>query len=473
MINNFWDLLVVFIYLSFVLCIAFYYGKQKRGHRNDLKEQYLAGGTLSFWESLSSILATETSALTFLGIPSVALSGNFSFLQIYIGAIFGRFFIAKFLLPHLYHKQLTAYSSLTSNRSKSFMASIFIISKILSVGVRLYSGSILLALFFGLSPIMAVIITLALTFFYTLFGGLKAVVRTDMVQMALFLTGGIVAHFLIPSVADQTWSHLISEAFANGKLSLTMNSGSYWGYFIGVIAGFLFDIATHGTDQDFMQRLLASKTLRQAQLSIFFSAFASIMTASIFLGVGALMWSYSQTNPFPAHITPDKSFAYFITEFFPVGFKGLMLAGILAATMSTVDSTVNAICACLHCDIFTTRKKALHFYVFRDTLFVSLILLVIAILASKSQQILSLGLTVQSWSAGAMLCFFSAFLWFKRSPSPKILFFMLIASISGVAINTFVLKGTWHWNTYWGFGLGSLFYISYLLFTKKQNLSKA
>ena len=196
MINNIWDLVVVFVYLAIILAIAFSQGKTKRKNRDDAKEQYLAGKSLTFWESISSIIATETSALTFLGIPAIALSGNFSFIQIYIGAIFGRLFIAKVLLPQLYDKGLTAYSSITKSKSRRFMASIFVISKILSVGVRLYSGSILIAIFFGLSPYIAVTITLALTFFYTLFGGLKAVVRTDMVQMGLFILGGIIAHYI-------------------------------------------------------------------------------------------------------------------------------------------------------------------------------------------------------------------------------------------------------------------------------------
>ena len=112
----------------------------------------------------------------------------------------------------------------------------------------------------------------------------------------------------------------MSQAMHAGKFSISMD-GSPWGYVIGIIAGFLFDIATHGTDQDFMQRLLANKSLKSAQRAIFFSSFASICTALIFLGVGALLWSYSQTFAFPAEITPDKSFAYFITEFFPTGLK--------------------------------------------------------------------------------------------------------------------------------------------------------
>ena len=138
-----------------------------------------------------------------------------------------------------------------------------------------------------------------------------------------------------------------------------------------------------------------------------------------------------------------------------------MLAGILAATMSTVDSTINAICACLHSDIFLTRRKALSFYLKRDTLLVSFLLLVVAIIASKSSEILKLGLTIQSWTAGGMLAFFAVFLWLKKSPTSKQLLLILIAALSGVAFNTLVLKFSWHWNTYWGFGFGILVYLTY------------
>lgn len=471
MINHFWDLFVVFVYMAIVIIIAFYQGKSKRENQDDAKEQYLAGKSLSFWESICSIIATETSALTFLGIPAIAYKGNFSFLQIYMGAIFGRFFIAKFLLPRLYNKELTAYSSLTKGNGRKTMASVFIMSKVLSVGVRLYSGSILIALFFGLSPYVAVVITLALTFFYTLVGGLKAVVKTDMMQLALFVFGGLIAHYMIPQTAGLTWFDMMKEAFISGKFSLSMNH-SYHGYFIGIIAGFLFDIATHGTDQDFMQRLLASKSLKSAQRAIFFSSFASIGVALIFLGVGALLWSYSEFVQFPTHLEADKTFAYFITHFFPTGVKGLMLAGILAATMSTVDSTINAICACLHSDIFPRRKKKLRFYLKRDTIITSLLLLVVAIVASHSTGILKLGLTVQSWTAGPMLAFFTSFLWFKKDSSHLNinvkLFIIFIGAILGVGFNTFILKQTWHWNTYWGFTMGMMMNFLLIRFFRRR-----
>lgn len=459
-LEQFQDLLVIFFYLLSILILAFYQGREKRARPDDPRAQYLAGNTLSFKESISSIVATETSALTFLGIPAIAFSQNFSFLQIYIGAIFGRLFIARLLLPKLYGKNITAYSSLTESKSKKFLASIFIISKILSVGVRLYSGSILIALFFHISPYSAIFFTVGITFFYTLFGGLKAVVRTDMLQVCLFIFGGLMAHYMIPHIAQLSWSEMISQGFQNGKLSLSLD-GSPWGYISGILAGFLFDIATHGTDQDFMQRLLAGRTLKSAQKAIFFSSFASIGTALIFLGVGALLWSYAQSFPFPPEITPDKTFAFFITQHFPTGLKGLMLAGILAATMSTVDSTINAISACLHTDIFSSRKKPLRFYVKRDTFLVSLGLLSIAFIASQSEEILKLGLTIQSWSAGPMLAFFAIFLIFKKSPSLKELFFVLLFGILGVSINTFLLKQSWYWNTYWGMGLGMIFYFIY------------
>lgn len=458
------DLVVIFVYLAFVITIAIIAGGKKRKHRNNAKEQYLAGKSLTFWESISSIIATETSALTFLGIPAIALSGNFSFIQIYIGAIFGRLVIARLILPILYDKELTAYSSLSSGVSKKVMASIFVMSKILSVGVRLYSGSILIAIFFGLSPYTAVVFTLTLTFFYTLFGGLKAVVRTDIVQMGLFITGGIVAHFLIPDIADRTWLEMIYQAFDAGKLSIQIGD-SPWGFVTGIIAGFLFDIATHGTDQDFMQRLLAGKNLKSAQRAIFFSSFASITTGLLFLGVGALLWSYTQVSPLPLGIGPDQSFAHFITEFFPPGFRGLMLAGILAATMSTVDSSINAICACLHSDIFTQRKKSLQFYLKRDTFLASLFLLVVAIIASSSSSVLKLGLTIQSWTAGPMLAFFIGHLYFKIKPNLTSSLSTLIMGLVGVAINTIFLENSWHWNTYWGVTLGL---IGMLVFNIKQ-----
>jgi solute:Na+ symporter, SSS family len=466
------DYIVILSYLVGIFFLAFKSSRQIKA-KNLLEEQYLAGKSLTVTESLCSIIATEVSALTFLGIPAFAYGADFSFIQIYLGALFGRIIIAKIMLPRIYDRGITIYSVMGHDGSKEGQRSIAILyslNKFLAVGVRLFSGSILVAQFFNTNIYLAVALICFLTFFYTLVGGLKAVVRTDMVQMLLFITGGITANYIIPQVSELSWTDLIMLANNQGKLNFFDFSNPY-PFIIGVMGGILFDMATHGVDQDFVQRLTANKSLKGAQFAIMASSFLSIFVGVLFLSIGALLWSHYQIHTAPS-ISNDQLFAHFITQYFPIGIKGLMVAGVLAATMSTLDSTINALSSCLYNDIFhhreTSAKKIKLFY-FRDTLAITLILMSIAFWASTSDGLLIFGLKITSWTAGSLLALFFGVSVFKLT---KLTTFnvigVYIVGVLGVSINTYLLQWNWNLNIYFGFSLGLLF-----LYTKTKIYQRA
>ncbi len=454
------DYLVIFIYLAGIFFLAYFSGR-KYSTDNLVEEQYLAGKSLTFTESLSSIIATEVSALTFLGVPAFAYGKDFSFIQIYFGAVFGRFLIAQVMLPLVYNKGLTIYSAMGENGTPTGQRSIalfYALNKFLAVGVRLFSGSILVAEFFNISIYIAVGIICVITFFYTLIGGLKAVVRTDMVQMALFIFGGIVAHILIPQVANQPWEDLIAVASAAGRTSF-IDFNNFSSFLIGVAGGILFDMATHGVDQDFAQRLTANRSINDAKKAIILSSAASILVGLLFLSIGALLYGYYQTHTAP-DISNDKLFAYFITQHFPIGIKGLMVAGVLAATMSTLDSTINALSATFYNDIMgheIHQKQEVQKFYFRDTLGITAILMLIAFIASTSDQLLLLGLKITSWTAGSLLALFFATLVFKTSRlTMSNVVIGYAVGVTGVYINTYLLEWDWNFNVYFGFIFASV-----------------
>lgn len=448
------DLFVVISYLIGIFFLAYKSSSPKSSHF--VEEQYLAGKSLTLTESLCSIIATEVSALTFLGIPAFAYGKDFSFIQIYFGAIIGRVVIAKVMLPLVYDKGLTVYSVLAKTGKpggQQTIALFYALNKFLAVGVRLFSGSILVAEFFHLNIYLAVFIISIITFFYTLVGGLKAVVKTDIIQMGIFVTGGILAHYLISEASTQSWMSLMSIAAAAGKTNF-IDFGNLTPFIIGVLGGILFDMATHGVDQDFVQRLTANASLKGAKIAIISSSFISIVIGLLFLSIGALLWAYYQTNPVP-NLANDKIFAHFITTHFPVGIKGLMVAGVLAATMSTLDSSINALSACFYNDIFQHRThdptKIKQFYL-KDTFMITIIFTAIAFLASLSDGLLMLGLKITSWTAGPLLGIFFMVLVFKKIRLTK--GHVITAYISGIIfvyINTFILEGNWNFNVYFGF----------------------
>ena len=469
------DFAVVAIYLCGIFFLAFRSGRHNLSGDNLIEDQYLAGKSLTFAESMCSIIATEVSALTFLGIPAYAYGGDFSFIQIYIGALFGRLAIAFVFLPKIYNKGLTVYSVMGlrgTRNGQRFTALFFFLNKLLAVGVRLFAGSILVAQFFKVNIYLAVFIICFITFFYTLIGGLKAVVRTDMAQMALFVFGGVIAHFLIPEISSQSWQDMMSLAHASGKTNF-LDFSNPKPFLIGVIGGILFDMATHGVDQDFAQRLTGNKSMKSAQRAIVLSTFLSIAVGLLFLSVGALLWSHYQTTT-PPGIANDKLFAYFITHYFPTGIKGLMVAGVLAATMSTLDSTINALSASFYSDIIhheSDDKKAIARFYKRDTLVITFLLMAVAFISSKSDGLLILGLEITSWTAGSLLALFFASVVWKEQMKVRLDFASVIGAyalgVAAVYFNRFVLGWVWQWNVYFGFAFAMAF-----LFAKGRLIDK-
>ncbi len=452
------DIIIIVSYFIFIFLLAFRTRSQNQSKSsNDLENKYLAGKSLTFWESTCSIIATEVSALTFLGIPAFAFSKNFSFIHVYIGAIFGRLVIAHIILPHFYNNGLTIYQAMAVDGTKNgqrMMSLFYSINKFLAVGVRLYSGSILISEFFDIHVNIAVLLISLITFLYTFIGGLKAVVRTDMIQLGVLVSGGVIAHYLIPEIGNSTWSEYMAHAYSSGKLSLLDGSNNL-SILTGIMFGFLFDISTHGVDQDFAQRLTASKSLETGKKAIFYSSFLSISVGLLFLGVGALLWSYYQFHT-PVDIKADQLFAHFITTYFPVGIKGIMVAGVMAATMSTLDSSINALSACLHNDILPKRNpKKLSFYYKVDVVSITLIFLLVSFVASQYEEILILGLKIASWTGGSLLgIFFATTIWknfIKASFDAPTVIVAYFIGVIGVYLNTYTLQNSWHLNVYFGF----------------------
>jgi solute:Na+ symporter, SSS family len=457
------DGLVIALYLIGIFTVAIIAGKKNPGKSSDspdkrAQDKFLANKSLTFTESLASIIATEVSALTFLGIPAFAFNSNFSFIQIYLGAILGRLVIAKVFLPKVYDQGLTIYEVMAKETGlpsgQRTVAIIYTFSKVLSVGVRLFSGSILVGHFLGLNVYESLILVSSITFLYTLIGGLKAVVRTDVLQLGLFVSGGLIAHYLIPDLSGRSWVDLMSLAHTAGKTSF-FSFENPMGFIFGFMGGFLFDMSTHGVDQDFAQRLTANESLKKAQLAIFFSSFLSITVGLIFLGVGALLWAHYQTHPFPEGVpNADHLFSHFIVNYFPVGVRGIMVGGVLAATMSTLDSTINALCSTVYNDIIPKKwEHDVNRTSFIYTLLITILLTFIAMVASNNGGLLLLGLKIQSWTGGALLGLFLTKVIFKNFFPYRLdvasVLGAYVFGVGGVYLNT-KLGWDWNLNVYWG-----------------------
>jgi SSS family solute:Na+ symporter len=352
------DLAVVLIYLSATTGLGVWLGRNQKNSR----DYFVADRSLPWWAVLFSIVASETSALTFISIPGLAYTGNFGFLQVAAGYILGRIVVAYVLLPRYFEGELvTAYTLLETRFGKEtrrFTSIVFMVTRAMADAVRVFATAIPIALIIG--PVMpreylmptAILVLGILTIVYTYKGGMKAVVWTELIQAGIYITGGISAVVLLGQASPDGWSGIIDRATVGGKLQVI---DLYTGFdrphtiFAGLIGGAFLAMASHGADQLIVQRLLSSKSLKEAQRAIIGSGIAVFVQFTLFLTVGVGLWSLYGGREFS---TPDAIFPTFIVEQMPHGLLGLIVAAIIAATMSTHSGAINSLAAATTHDIY-------------------------------------------------------------------------------------------------------------------------
>lgn len=349
---------MLLLYLSGTTALGMWIG---RGQRS-ASEYFVAERAIPWWAVLFSIVASETSALTFISIPGLAYTGNLGFLEVVAGYIVGRIVVAYTLLPRYFRGNLvTAYALLETRfglGTRRFTSIVFMITRAMADAVRVFATAIPVALIIG--PVVprefampaAIVVLGVLTVIYTYRGGMKAVVWTELLQASIYLLGGLCAIVLIGQAVDGGWSTIIERAGAGDKLKIF---DWYTGFdrphtmFAGVIGGAFLAMASHGADQIIVQRLLSSRSLKQAQVAIIGSGFAVFAQMALFLMVGLGLWVLYEGRPFPA---ADQIFPNFIIERMPHGLIGLIVAAIIAATMSTHSGAINALAAASTHDIY-------------------------------------------------------------------------------------------------------------------------
>jgi SSS family transporter len=360
------DAVVLFAYLIATTWLGIRLG----GRQKSARDYFVAEGTIPWWAILFSVVATETSALTFISIPGLAYLGNLGFLQIAAGYILGRFVIAYTLLPRYYQGELvTAYALLEKRfglATRRFASVTFMVTRAFGDSVRVFATAIPVALIIGpavpdeyVRP-ASILLLGAFTIVYTYHGGMRAVVWTDVLQTFVYILGGVAALVLLGRDVLGGWSSIIGSAGAAGKLQAI---DLYTGFdrphtvFAGLLGGAFLSMASHGADQLIVQRLLAAGSLRDSRRALIGSGFAVFAQFALFLMIGIGLWAFYQGRAFP---TPDEIFPTFIVQVMPPGLTGLVIAAILAAAMSTVSGSLNSLAAATTHDIFLplTKRRA-------------------------------------------------------------------------------------------------------------------
>lgn len=368
----FLDAAVIVAYVGVILGIGLSLGRRDR----TLEGFAVGDRRIPWWAVLASILAAEISAATFLGAPGEGYAlRNFTYAQLAIGTVLARVIVGSiFIKPYYDFRVVSIYEYLEIRfgpTTRNAASAVFLATRALASGTRLYVAAVILVLAFasatGARPSPAqelaiyagalIAITL-LTTAYTAAGGIKAVVWTDLIQACVMLAAMGASIVVLLSRIPGGWEGAMQALDRPGDLAFLdvgKDLGGIWASVKGVLEseytiwtalfGATFvTMATHGTDQDMVQRMLTAKNHRRSRLALILSGLADLPIVFAFLLIGILLWVFYQTNPDPR--LPAKNphvFAWFILHEIPSGARGLLVAGILATAMGSLSTALNAL----------------------------------------------------------------------------------------------------------------------------------
>ena len=481
------DYVVVFLYLAGTALFGIFVG---RGQKN-ISDYFLAGRAVPWWMICFSIVATETSTLTFIGAPALSYAGNLTFLQVVFGYIIGRVLVSMLLLPAYFRAQIqTAYQVLLSrfgNRVRSFSALLFLITRSLADGVRLFSTGLVLSVVTGIPDTWAVLLIGAVTALYTFYGGFLAVVWNDVIQLAIYLAGAAIAFQLLLGKLPGGWSDFLLWAETSDKLQVldfSFSLSSPYTFWSGLIGGAFLTLATHGTDQMMVQRYLASGSLRRSQMALIASGVVVFLQFSLFLVIGVMLYRFYQLFPLDTALQTDRIFPTFIVREMPPGISGLIIAAIFAAAMSTLSSSLNSLASSSIHDLYKPyiRRKISAKPASVDgsnlshelkisrilTLAWCGVLIAISLLARNWGSVLEVGLTITSITIGSVLGIFALGTWSTRVRQTG----GLIGMVSGLLVMVAVhASGTVAWPWYVLVGSSVTFAVGTLSATVRRSRS--
>jgi SSS family transporter len=454
------DLAIVVAYLLGVTALGVWF---RRGQQ-DVRDYFLGGRSAPWWALAFSIVATETSTLTIIGTPALSYATNLTFIQLVFGYLVGRVFIVLLFLPGYFRGEyFTAYALIEKRfgaRMRAVAASTFLVTRAVAEGVRVSAIALVISVALGTSERLAVVIVIALTILYTFEGGMKAVIWTDVAQLVLYLTGSAVTlRFLLHAIPGG-WSEVTGVAAAAGNKLQFLDFGFHlttkYTFWSGVIGGAFLTMASHGTDQTIVQRLLAARSESDSRKALLASGGIVLVQFMLFLLVGVLLYVFAQHTPLlAAGERTDRVLPLFLVRHMPVGLAGLMLASIIAVAMSNASGSLNSLAASSILDFSAAwgqqqdSSKLLGFSR-RMTLVWGVVLMGLGFVFMRWDRVLELGLTVASFPFGCLLGLFLLGTLNKRANTVGALtgmFFGLAAIVAvwrmtGVAYTWYVLIGS-------------------------------
>lgn len=361
------DWIVLVVYLLLVAGVGVAVGSGQK----DSNDFLLGGRSISWWAALLSLVATEISAATFLGAPEQGYRRDLTYLQFSIGSIAAKFFLAYYFITVYYKAGVTTVYEFLRRRfgpvTEKTTAGLFLFGRLFADGSRLFIAAITIEVITGFPINQSILILAFVTILYTTAGGIKAVIWTDVLQAVVLVGAGIALFWSLWDQTDMTSGAVYSQLQSSGKLRLFDTSSNPfldpYNVFAAVIGGFFLTMATHGTDHDMVQRLLTCKDDAGSRRSTWMSGLVGVVITTLFMGVGLMLYVHL------SKLSADSSLAlkaaelesagknghyllFYTLESLPSGVVGLIVAGVLAAAMSSLSSAFNAMTATFISDFY-------------------------------------------------------------------------------------------------------------------------
>jgi SSS family transporter len=449
---NHLDFAIIGLYLAGITLFGLRFRKKQR----TLRDYFLAGRDIPWWAIALSIVAAETSTLTIISIPGLAYDTNLTFLQVVMGYVVGRVVISFVLLPHYFRGDLfTAYELIERRFGRglrSLTAGLFLLTRAAAEGVRVYAVSIVVSIALGTGEVASIAIITVLTLIYTFEGGLAAVIWTDVVQTVIYVGGTLVGLVTILHLVPGGWGAIHAAAADAGKLQVFNFSRSPWvpyTFWAGVIGGSFFTVASHGTDQLIVQRLLAARGQKQSATALVSSGVAVLFQFALFLVVGIMLWAFYRV-PSANFGRPDRIYPTFIVTRMPHGISGLLIAAILAAAMSNLSAALNSLSSSAIMDFYVRlRPQAdettkMHFSRVATFLWAAVLFALAIIALHKVGRVVEVGLQIASVAYGALLGVFLLGVLTKRANQTGAMVGMLFGFVMELYLWLFT-RVPWTW----------------------------
>jgi SSS family solute:Na+ symporter len=426
------DLATILIYLAGIT----WFGVRFRKSQHSLRDYFLGGKTVPWWAIALSIVSAETSTLTVIGTPVLAFQGDFGFLQLVMGYLLARIVIASLFLPAYFKGEMyTAYELMRvrfGERIRRLTAGTFLVLRALAEGVRVFAISIVISVILGSGEMTSIVVILCLTLLYTYEGGLTAVIWTDVIQMVLYVTGAVTSLILLLQQVPGGWIHVVAVAQPLGKLRVfdfdLASPGVFftrtYTFWAGIIGGCFLTTASHGTEQLMVQRLLAAKNQRESRAALLASWVVIFVQFTLFLIIGVCLFVLYREQGREAPAVADRLYPLYIWESLPIGVAGLVMAAILAASMSNLSAALNSLASTTVLDLWRPLARAVDSGAKNDgdwlrlsrwaTVGWGVILFGVALVAREWGSVLQAGLSIASIVYGSLLGVFLLGLLTKR-----------------------------------------------------------